>query len=101
MSTQELKQRWFFLFIATLTQVSMAVIHLGIPALIPLIQGELKLSRTEVGLPTGAFLGIVALPPIFGFIVDQSNSYRLAWIGLAGMILAALSVLSRIQEEHG
>lgn len=48
---------------------------------------------------TGAFLGIVVLPPIFGFLVDQTGSYRVAWMGLAAVTLAALSVLSWIQEE--
>jgi hypothetical protein len=82
LSSQNSRERWFFLFIATLSQVSMAVIHLGIPALIPLIQDELKLSRMEMG-----------------FIVDHSNSYRPAWIGLAGLILVALSVLRCVREE--
>ena len=72
LSTQELKQRWFFLFIATLTQVSMAVIHLGIPALIPLIQGELKLSRTEVGLLSSVLNGgVVAAAIAAGKAADR------------------------------
>ncbi len=60
-----------------------------------------RIAGLAIGLSnTGAFLGIVVLPPIFGFVVDQSNSYRAAWIGLAGMILAGLAVLSRIQEKR-
>ena len=35
----------------------MAVIHLGVPALILLIQGELRLSRTEVGLLSDRLFG--------------------------------------------
>ncbi len=55
----------------------------------------------SIGLSTtGAFLGIVALPPLFGFVVDQSGSYRLAWMGLAGMILVAISVLQWIREQQ-
>lgn len=49
---------------------------------------------------TSAFLGIVILPPIFGFLVDQSGSYRVAWMGLAGIILAALTVFPSIHEER-
>ena len=64
LSSQNSKERWFFLFIATLSQVSMAVIHLGIPALIPLIQDELKLSRTEVGLLTSVLNGGVVVAAI-------------------------------------
>ena len=59
-----------------------------------------RVAGMAIGLSnTGAFLGIVTLPPIFGFIVDHSNSYRPAWIGLAGMILVALSVLRCVREE--
>ncbi len=42
--------RWFHLAIATLSQMILAAIHLGIPAVIPLIQTELRLSLTEVGI---------------------------------------------------
>jgi sugar phosphate permease len=42
--------RWFHLAIATLSQVILAAIHLGIPAVIPLIKTELRLSLTEVGI---------------------------------------------------
>ncbi len=60
-----------------------------------------RIAGLAIGLSnTGAFLGIVVLPPIFGFLVDQSGSYRLAWLVLAGMILAGLAVLPRIQEER-
>ncbi len=59
-----------------------------------------RVAGLSIGLSnTGAFLGIVALPPLFGFLVDQTGSYRLAWMGLAGMILVALSVLPWIHEK--
>jgi sugar phosphate permease len=48
----ESKQRWFFLGLATLSQISLAVIRMGIPALMPFIKDELKLNRTEVGFLT-------------------------------------------------
>jgi len=42
--------RWFYLGIATVSQTALATIHLGIPTLIPLIQAELALNLTEVGI---------------------------------------------------
>jgi len=48
---------------------------------------------------TGAFLGIVMLPPIFGFVVDRSHSYRQAWFILAGLVLIALLALRWLKED--
>lgn len=60
-----------------------------------------RVAGVAIGLSnTSAFLGIVVLPPIFGFLVDQSGSYRVAWMGLAGIILAALTVFPLVQEER-
>jgi sugar phosphate permease len=42
---------------------------------------------------TTGFLGVICLPPLYGFLVDYSESYRLAWLALAGMILPALAAL--------
>lgn len=53
--------RWFYLGIATLSQTALATIHLGIPTLIPLIQAELALNLTEVGmLVSSVNMGVVA-----------------------------------------
>lgn len=51
-SVGESNRRWFFLGLATLSQISLAVIRMGIPALMPFIKEELKLSRTQVGFLT-------------------------------------------------
>lgn len=60
-----------------------------------------RVAGVAIGLSnTSAFLGIVVLPPIFGFLVDQSGSYRVAWMGLAGIILAALTVFPLVHEER-
>lgn len=48
---------------------------------------------------TGAFLGIVMLPPIFGFVVDRSHSYRQAWFILAGLVSVALLALRWLKED--
>lgn len=54
-----------------------------------------------VGLSnTGAFLGIVALPPIFGFVVDRTDSYRQAWFMLAGLVFLALVALRWLKEDR-
>ncbi|MBI3060551.1 MAG: MFS transporter [Deltaproteobacteria bacterium] len=64
LDSQQSQRRWFYLFVATLSQISMAVIHLGIPALIPLIQEELGLTRTEVGLLSSILNGGVVVAAI-------------------------------------
>jgi sugar phosphate permease len=64
-----------------------------------------ELAGTRVaGLATGlnnsfGFIGVIVLPPLYGLLVDQTHSYRLAWIVLAGVIFAALSSLLWIDEE--
>jgi sugar phosphate permease len=59
-----------------------------------------RVAGQAIGLSnTGAFLGIVAIPPVFGFIVDQSGSYRLAWLVYSATILAALVLLRWVDEK--
>jgi nitrate/nitrite transporter NarK len=59
-----------------------------------------RVAGQAIGLSnTGAFLGIVAIPPVFGFIVDQSGSYRMAWLVYSGAILAALVLLRWVDEK--
>ncbi|MBI2210604.1 MAG: MFS transporter, partial [Deltaproteobacteria bacterium] len=61
-----------------------------------------RIAGLAIGLSnTGAFLGIVVLPPIFGFVVDETGSYRLAWMSLAAVVLAAVAVLPWVKEERG
>jgi sugar phosphate permease len=60
-----------------------------------------RVAGQAIGLSnTGAFLGIVAIPPVFGFIVDQSGSYRLAWLVYSAAILAALILLRWVNEKQ-
>ncbi len=60
-----------------------------------------RVAGLSIGLSnTGAFLGIVVLPPLFGFLVDHTGSYRLAWMALAAMVLIALSALPSIHEPE-
>ena len=48
---------------------------------------------------TVAFVGVVILPPVFGFIADYFHSYQLAWISMALAILLPLPFLWRIRED--
>lgn len=94
LTSQDLQRRWFFLFIATLAQVSMAVIHLGIPALIPLIQAELRLSRTEVGLLSSVLNGGVVVAAIAaGKTADRFGERLIIAYGAmaAGLIVMGLN----------
>lgn len=50
-------RRWFFLALATLSQVSVAVIRLGIPAVLPFIKRELNLRHDQVGLTIAVLNG--------------------------------------------
>ncbi len=60
------KKRWFFLGLATLSQVSVAVIRMDIPALMPFIKNELNLSHIKVGLITSVLNGGAAAAGIPG-----------------------------------
>ncbi len=61
LNSQRSRKRWFILGIATLSQVSVSAIRLGLPALVPFIKEELKLSRTEVGFLSSVLnLGSIA-----------------------------------------
>lgn len=48
---------------------------------------------------TGAFLGTVIIPPIFGFILDYTDSYRVGWIILAGSLALPIAVLLRVRDR--
>ena len=54
------------------------------------------------GLMTGlgvmfAWGGVLLGPPIFGVVVDATDSYRVAWLGLVALSLAVAGVLPRLQ----
>ena len=54
------------------------------------------------GLMTGlgvmfAWGGVLLGPPIFGVVVDATDSYRVAWLGLVVLSLAVAVVLPRLQ----
>jgi sugar phosphate permease len=68
----EQSSRWFYLGIATLSQVTLATIHLGVPVIMPLIQKELRLSLTEVGVLVSLLnAGVVATAVWAGKAADR------------------------------
>jgi sugar phosphate permease len=91
------KKRWFFLFVATLAQVSMSIVHLGVPALAPLIQDELRLTRTEVGLLSTIMNGGVVFAAIAAGKAADLLGERL--IIACGSMAAGLVIMGVIWVE--
>jgi MFS family permease len=59
-----------------------------------------RMAGQAVGLTnTVVFLGIVILPPVFGFIADYTDSYRMAWGWLALMIALSMAFFLRVKES--
>ena len=59
-----------------------------------------RMAGVAVGMTnTVTFFGIVVLPPVFGFIADRSESYQMAWLALAAVIVLPLVLLSRVKES--
>jgi predicted MFS family arabinose efflux permease len=57
-------------------------------------------AATAVGLGLAvASLGVTLGPPLFGWCVELAGSYRGPWIGLAGLMLAGLSLLGLVRER--
>ena len=48
---------------------------------------------------TVTFAGVVVLPPIFGLIADQTQSYEMAWIAMAIAITLPIPFLLKVREE--
>ncbi len=85
--------RWFLLGLATLAQVSVAAIRLGILALIPFIRQDLSLDRTQVGLISSIMnAGAIAAGIPAGKAVDRyGERLVLGWGGiLSGFVILAV-----------
>lgn len=86
-------RRWFYLFVATLSQTAMSTIHMGIPTLVPLIQEELGLTLTEVGVLVAMInVGVVAAVLGAGKAADRYGERRLIGYGTAACGLLVLTV---------
>jgi MFS transporter, ACS family, hexuronate transporter len=54
---------------------------------------------SAIGLCTAvAALGTLIGPPLFGFIVDRTNSFQLAWLTLATCGLISIILISLVKE---
>lgn len=87
-------RRWFYLFITTLAQTALATIHMGIPTLVPLIQKELSLNLTEVGILVSMInVGVVAAVLAAGKAADRYGERRIIGYGTAACGVLVLAVL--------
>jgi len=68
-----------------------------------LLRAELtpkNLVATSTGLGMAiASWGVLLGPPVFGFIVDVNDSYKMAWVLLAAVSLAGTLLLGAIRER--
>lgn len=86
-------RRWFYLFVTTLAQTALATIHMGIPTLVPLIQKELSLNLTEVGVLVSMInVGVVAAVLAAGKAADRYGERRIIGYGTAGCGVLVLAV---------
>lgn len=77
----------------------------GFAGTVILLRAEV-VSKNLVATSTGlgmaiAFWGVLLGPPLFGWMVDVTESYRLAWLLLAVITLTATLLLRFIQEPAG
>ncbi len=64
--------------------------------------GGKALAGTAAGVfATIAYLGIIVGPPVFGYIVDKTGSYSLAWVVFAIASALATGILLLVRTEHG
>jgi len=89
-------KRWIFLGLATLSQVSVAAIRLGIPVLMPFIKGELNLSLTQVGLISSVVNGGAAAAGVpAGKAADRFGERLVLGYGTiaSGIIILGISLV--------
>ena len=85
--------RWFLLGVATVAQVVVAIIRLGIPALMPFIRQDLGLDRTQVGFISSVLNGGAAAAGIpAGIAVDRFGERLVLGYGAIGSGLVVLGV---------
>lgn len=63
------------------------------------LAGGEKNAATAIGFGMNTNqIGVLMFPPLFGYLVDISDSYRLSWLFLAGLGLMGTFFASRIKE---
>ena len=92
-SQLSLGKRWGFLGLATLAQVSVAMIRVGITTLVPFIKQDLLLSHVQVGLMS-SFLnggaGAAGIPA--GRLVDRVGARLILGYGTVGCGVLVLGI---------
>jgi sugar phosphate permease len=64
--------------------------------------GGKALAGTAAGVfATIAYLGIIVGPPVFGYIVDKTGSYSLAWFVFAIASALATGILLLVRTDPG
>ena len=57
-------------------------------------------AATAVGVGVSLMqLGVLALPPFFGFLVDYSHAYRVSWLFLAAVIFLGMFLAAGVRER--
>ena len=90
-------KRWFLLGIATVVQISVSVIRLGFPALIPFIRSDLGLDRTQVGFISSILNAGAAVSGIpSGKIVDRLGERHILGYGAicSGLLILSVNAVS-------
>lgn len=57
-------------------------------------------AATAVGIGVSVMqLGVLLLPPLFGYMVDVTHTYRDSWLFMAAVMLFGLILVSRVREK--
>lgn len=91
------RKRWMLLGLATLSQVSVAAIRLGVPAAMPFIREDLKLTHAQIGIVSSVLNGGAAAAGIpAGKAVDRIGERLILGYGTiaSGIIIIAVNAVS-------
>ena len=59
-------------------------------------KAPLSVSRATGITMTGYYLGALASPPLFGFVVDWTESFAYSWLGTAVLLFGAVFAWQRV-----
>lgn len=84
--------KWVVLIVTTATQTGISFIAMGIGALVPFLEQQLKLTNAQVGLTVSAVnVGMALTAMLFGQLVDRFGEKRVL---VTGGIMSGLSVIA-------
>ena len=49
---------------------------------------------------TMTYGGIILIPPLFGWLVDYTTDWSLAWMSLSGVLLTGVFLITRVEEKR-